>query len=306
MDAKSKQNVAREFKEARYTHCDHVQVKKDGNGEYLHVEDPNILATFVAFCSRRRRAVYLRGCDKDYPHSYPALYRGGRGERYYSDDADERLSAYKGFLRILEENKLLKGTRWHRKNVGAVLQHYGIKTPWLDVVRNLYTAIWFATRDISGDSLRRNVRLGRKRYSWICIYVNPRRRLTAVDLARTQSSQHVRPHAQHGVSLAVHASPANDEDHRPPSAFSSDFNQYRIARVRIPAHSEQWKLRGHMFSPRFLFPDPRHDDSLDQLMGSGVQDALDKACDEHCLVRGTLGAVYTVAEDHTEVSADSC
>lgn len=86
----------------------------------------------------------------------------------------------------------------------------------------------------------------------------------------------------------------NDEDHRPATACTSDFNRHRIARVRFPVRSERWKLCGHLFSARYLFPAPRHDDSLQKLRHGTVRQILEDARSAHELDKGTLGAVYTV------------
>ncbi len=69
-----------------------------------------------------------------------------------------------------------------------------------------------------------------------------------------------------------------------------DFDGFLVARIRFP-NSKRWKLRGHMFSTRFLFPAPEYDDSLKQLGRPAVAHILDEACNEHGLDEGTLGHV---------------
>ena len=177
----------------------------------------------------------------------------------------------------------------------APLQHYGIKTPWLDVVRNIHTAIWFATHTLDDGPSPRVVKRSMEEYAWISLYVDSRegRKLKVVDLWDVHSSKHVRPHAQQGLSLAMQSDPKNEEDLCPPVACASDFNTHRVARIRFPAQSEHWMLCGHLFSSQFLFPAREHDDSLDQLLDT-AGDVLDAAGDKHDLAQGALGAVYTV------------
>ena len=110
--------------------------KHDKNGPFLHIEDPITLPVFAAFCSGNGREVFLRGCTKDFGNSRPSLFRN-----ITNDDVATRWKNYKCLLHELSESKARKGLRWERSNLGAVLQHYGIKTPWLDVVRNLHTAV---------------------------------------------------------------------------------------------------------------------------------------------------------------------
>lgn len=45
---------------------------------------------------------------------------------------------------------LLKNRRFQRPSLSALLQHYGVKTTWLDVVDDLRIASWFAMHKISG------------------------------------------------------------------------------------------------------------------------------------------------------------
>ena len=178
--------------------------------------------------------------------------------------------------------------RWRRKDLGAVLQHYGIRTPWLDVVRNLYTAIWFATHDLRGSGLHGVAMPTRDDYCWISFY---RRRagaaketLRVTDLSAHHSSTHLRAHAQHGTSLAMQADDV-DLPHQ-----CQDFSRFRIAQVRIP-NGRNWKLSGHMFSSGFIFPSLESDDSLRLLSVAAVQDLLKDACTRFDMQPGTLGEI---------------
>ena len=302
MDSNSKHSAVAQFCcTTRYRNGSQVYKGEDEYGEYIHVRDPVALAAFVAFCSDENRGVFLRGCCENHQHSYPSLYRGGDGKGFCGDsNAEKRYAAYRCLWKKLKEQGVLTRTRWDRDNLGAILQHYGVKTPWLDVVRNLYTAVWFATHElvrVKDDPARRKVKPTQKDDGWLLLYAACRpgqQRLTVVDLMETQSSRHVRPHAQHGLSLGMRCDPDERQDGLPPTACTSNLNTHRIARVRFRAQSEEWKLCGHMFSPRFLFPPPEHDDSLAQLTKDGVRDAIEDACREYGIDRSTLGTVCTV------------
>ena len=210
---------------------------EDKHGRYTHVKDPVVLAAFIAFCSGNSHRVLLRGSCQSFPESFPSLFRDNNG--FCGDpEAEKRWSAYRCVLRKLREE--FKGARWDRENLGAVLQHYGIKTPWLDVVRNIHTAIWFATHTLDDGPSPRVVKRSMEEYAWISLYVDSRegRKLKVVDLWNVHSSKHVRPHAQQGLSLAMQSDPKNEEDLCPPVACASDFNTHRVARIRFPAQSE--------------------------------------------------------------------
>ena len=196
MDEHTKDSAMKQFCcSTRYRSAQSVHLcKRDVNNEYMHVEDPVILAAFVAFCSGFGRRVFLRGCCQDYPRSFPSLFRDGET---LCSDPKSRWLAYKCILRNLRSTDSLNGNRWRRENLGAVLQHYGIRTPWLDVVSNIYTATWFATHkvDDSRDPSCRAVRRNENQYGWISLYsgtgpgLPP---LAVVDLGEAHSSQHVR------------------------------------------------------------------------------------------------------------------
>ena len=189
-----------------------------------------MLAAFFAFCSGQstNTRIYLRGCTKNYAPTYPSLFREIQSDGGL-DEKERRWSAYKC---VLDSLRKLKGKRWRRKDVGAVLQHYGFKTPWLDVVRNLYTAIWFATHDLSDCGRHFVAKRTKSDFCWISFY---RRKfgtenkcLLVKDISAHHSSTHLRPHTQHGVSLAMQADDAKIPYH------CQDFNRFRIAQVRFP------------------------------------------------------------------------
>ena len=248
----------------------------DAAGAYMHVHNPMGLAAFVAYCSGRHRRIYLRGCTIDHPYSVPTLFRrDGVGQQYDYPECERRWCAYQDLLTRLRG--ILDGTRWHRPGLGAVLQHYGLKTPWFDVVRNVYTAMWFATDDKASGN-------GCGPFGWISLYANTRKELRVIDLWGKHSSKHFRPHMQQGLSLAMQA----DDVQKP--CRQQEFNKYRIAQIRF-RQSGEWDLGGHMFSRRFLFPCQMHDDSLHQLSDSAVEDAVVATCMEHGLDQEALGRV---------------
>ena len=248
----------------------------DSGGAFMHVNDPMGLAAFVPYCSGKYQRIYLRGCTIDHPYSVPTLFRrDGVGQQYDYQECKRRWCAYRDLLTRLRQ--ILDHSRWHRPGLGAVLQHYGLKTPWLDVVRNLYTAIWFATRDKAvGDEC--------SLFGWLSLYANTRKELRVIDLWGKHSSKHFRPHMQQGLSLAMQS----DEAQKP--CREQEFNKYRIAQIRF-RRSGEWDLYGHMFSRRFLFPCQRHDDSLHQLSDSTVQNAVVETCNDHDLDHRALGRV---------------
>ena len=267
-------------------HGKSAALERHSGSVHLRIEHPSTLAALFAYCSGRgpNSRIFLRGCAKNYSTTYPSLFRGLPGG-CPQDDRRRRWHAYQQVLVNLRE---LNGGRWRRKDLGAVLQHYGIKTPWLDVVRNLYTAIWFATHDLGGSGMHGGARPAKGDHGWISFYRRQvgtvEEKLIVKDLPAHHSSMHLRPHAQHGLSLAMQA------DDVELLRRCQDFNEFRIAQVRIP-NGKQWKLSGHMFSSAFFFPSIELDDSLRLLSSAAVQEFLNEACARFNLQRGSLGEI---------------
>ena len=103
----------------------------------MQLEDPVVLSAFVAYCSSRKRRVFLRGTVRDYSTSFPSLFRDPANQdgQCSPEQCGRRWSAYRAVAEELACRLKPSGprSRWRRENIGAVLQHYGIRTPWLDV-----------------------------------------------------------------------------------------------------------------------------------------------------------------------------
>ena len=263
-----------------------AKLEGGGDSSHLYIERPLDLAALFAYCNGlgTDTRTFLRGCTKNYATAYPALFRG------VSEDGNlcERKRRWFAYKYLHESLRKLKGNRWRRNDLGAVLQHYGIKTPWLDVVANLYTAVWFATHELSDNGSFIVPRPTKSDYCWISFYRRKlgteNHQLQVKNLSAAHSSTHVRPHTQHGVSLAMQ--PDNNEHPH----HIQDFNRYRIAHVRFP-NSKKWQVSGHMFSTSFMFPSRDDDGSLRRLSSPGVKTILDDACRKFHLQPGTLGMI---------------
>jgi len=137
--------------------------------EHLYAEDPAIIARFISEIKQLayknlKAKVYLRGQAEDYALVVPSLFRN-------TANASTRctlLQAHNDFCNRLPN--LHRLGRFKRPNLGALLQHYGIKTPWLDLVDNLSVAAWFGTH--IQDATNSGWRPSRQKYGWIHIIAN--------------------------------------------------------------------------------------------------------------------------------------
>ena len=254
--------------------------------EFLALKHPAAVARFVAFAKSRPQyldaQVFMRGQDDAYPGLVPSIFR-----KCNPKDCERLSGAYLTALSRIQE--ALPQGRFRRDNIGSLLQHYGFKTPWLDVVDNLYTAFWFATRNHvmnrRGESCYYR---SRSEYGWLYLVATRGAlggSMHAVDLRKNQSSMSVRPQAQHGYSLSPHY------DGEP--CVMSDYSQFVVARVRFP-NTKDFKLLGSLAKTDFLFPPPQIDESFDLLLKSRSNEVTARLEKELQLRAGSLGAVNLV------------
>lgn len=169
---------------------------------------------------------------------------------------------------------LVTGT--YRASVEPLLQHYGIVTRWLDVVDNVWVALWFACHDQVGRDgfayhLRRSVgQEGVDAEAYIAVLstgevgqtaipgyrVGPQTRV--VDLRYGVPSVYLRPHAQHGLLVA----PAKLPVHSNGSLISQV-----LAYVRVKlSDALGWLGEGGMTTTHVLFPPAARDDGYKRLL----------------------------------------
>ena len=262
-----------------------VLMSPESRQQFLSLTHPVALARFVAFVKSRMQAagtdVFLRGQTADYPGMVPALFRTSSWEERL-----HRLKAYQQGLDHLQRE--LGYLRFARENAGAVFQHYGLQTPWLDLVDNLYTALWFATHehvDCDGQSYYRR---SARPYGWIYLVataaagVEP---LICVDLRKEQSSMNVRLQVQHGVSVA------SQGDLGEPIRY--DYALFVIARVRVP-NDRRFSFEGTLAKSQFLFPPPALDESSRILLESRANELLAETEACYGLKHEVLGRVRRV------------
>lgn len=269
----ARQFVGRRDRSCRVLHEDGVEV--------LAVNEPTQLANFVAFCKAQGRSIYLRGHSSPHQHLLPTLFRGP------SNDHRARWTAYKAFIRRLPGN--VRGTRFRRNNFGAVLQHYGFNTPWLDVVDDLHVALWFALNARhSVDGGRVTYERAPSEHGRITLIATPRN-VRRQDLRETQSSRNTRCHVQQGFSIAMQPDGAANYGRE------QDFARYVVGTVRIP-NVDCWHLTGFMASQSYLFPCRTIDDTYHRLLAPDVADLLDEIEAANGLRHGVLGRAAVYAE----------
>jgi hypothetical protein len=242
----------RQFASRRDSSC---VVHEENGAEWLEVNNPTQLANFVAFCKARGRRIFLRGQNSPHPRLLPSLFRE-------PGDDDARWRAYKAFLRRLPTE--VKGTRFRRRNFGAVLQHYGFRTPWLDVVDDLHAAVWFALNTRTVVNGRHTYRPTQRDSGRILLIQAPRT-IRLQDLREKQSSRNTRCHAQQGWSLAMQHDDASTYDP------DQNFGPHVLGTVQIP-NTDTWRVTGFMASQSYSLPSRGHGRHVQAIASSGRHD----------------------------------
>ena len=166
--------------------------------------------------------------------------------------------------------------RFRRPDLPALLQHYGFRTSWLDVVDNLWTAVWFATHSMS-QADGRVLATCENRSGWL-YFLAVSDDCTALDLRESHHALSLRPHAQAGWSM------------KGPEQSVAELDDFVIATVEFPV-DERWRLKGYLSSEEFFFPPQRLDDTLKRLYSHDV-DRIAADVEGEKNLTGALGRVF--------------
>lgn len=263
------------------------------------------LIGWMKYTGSVRGTVLFRGQARFYPTLVPSAFRarGKVGAERLSWRLNEYISelfggpcrcadAQNSFHLCLDrstnrsrKSPLVLGTS--RAVTEPLLQHYGIPTRWVDLVDNVWIALWFACH--------RQVTVGRHAYherrsiaedgaeakAYIAVVDTGDVSPTAlpglqrgamgtelVDLRRAVSSVYLRPHAQHGLLLTVGTGTVAERHGRLSSCLR--------AIVELPlSDALEWLGSGLMTSSFVLFPSAVVDEGFRRLLqGPAPQDAL--------------------------------
>lgn len=188
--------------------------------------------------------------------------------KFSNININHRFSEYKHQI-----NESLNGTQhftsWNKDIIEPLLQHYGIKTHWIDIVDNIWVALWFALHKTTstiadGREYIHMFENDDNEYGYVfligCdaqdknpyqagIYKSPS--TIMVDLRKAVPSFFLRPHAQHALML------------RKRSDKYENFMDYTdriigIAKIRVK-DGLKWIGQTGLLSVQGLFPPPYYD-----------------------------------------------
>ncbi len=181
--------------------------------------------------------------------------------------------------RIKKEKAVLQAVNEHARE--PLLQHYGINTRWIDLVDNMWVALWFAChRAYSPPKAPRFLHFERRSstskdenlFAYVLVLEMERGLEVAecrgmfegetsawIDLRIAVSSHFVRPHAQHGLLFRR----KTYVDHE--QIDCSDFVA-GVLRVRL-GDALEWLGDGRTLSVHSFFPPPLYDFGYRELLG---------------------------------------
>lgn len=258
---------------------------KDSSGiEVLHVDEPHALimaAGYLKFTLAKGRSegIYFRGQRKIYEGLTPTLYREVSSLKVQHTRHGALNEMVKGFANTAKIFNAF-GSYAHE----ALLQHYGINTTWVDLVDNVWVALWFSCHQAmsagkNGEFVHFERRLptGGSEYAYlllVAVDITQRSRekpgyfhgnqTELVDLRMAAPSVFLRPHAQHGLLFRKKADSCTGRD----LDYSSQIRG--IIRVDL-AKALDWLGSGKMVNTHSLFPPPFYDNGYQILLNCGVE-----------------------------------
>lgn len=297
-----------------------VSERLDGSVRVFSVREPNALTQLIGwlkFNSQGGQVVY-RGQSRLHQTMYASGLRGSQGaplkkagRSVLAATLHRYIASLAGAPCICAEGPFSFGTahRCHervgrgvngplvggtyRAAAEPLLQHYGIRTRWLDVVDNVWIALWFACHeqvttsrhafhsrrsseaeeaDLSEGTLAEPGRPAFQRHpmAYVAVLDTGMLRTTAVpgysigdntrlvDLRYAVPSVYLRPHAQHGLLIAP-AKLADTDD--------GALTDRVVAYVEILLRDAlDWLGTGAMLSPFVLFPPAATDEGFRRLL----------------------------------------
>ncbi len=222
--------------------------------------------------------VFLRGQPRAYGSMLPGAYRGSAA------GVDEDIDA---FLHHFQHAIGIDRLPEHKASTEALLQHYGVRTRWLDVVDSIPHALYFAVYDFvvsRSGSLRITVPSDDDAFLYLlqCGSTKAMKPVRATlgqlagecdgiwesdsglqlaDLRRAKPSNWLRPHAQHGYLIR-------------PAPAVRDLWPLVLAQIRLPRRRARSWIAGACFRSPAMFPGPASDLGFRSLLQPRVASAF--------------------------------
>ena len=257
--------------------------QRDAQGRsFLHVETPHAVIQAVGYLKHTAQPwerVLFRGQNELYKSLCPSLYRGIKSK----STQDTRHARVNQIAAAFSDSEgIFQNIPEYARE--ALLQHYGIQTTWLDVVDNVWVAIWFAVhRAYSAGKhseflhFEERKPIDSQKFGYLLLIkvdedrkISPRKgrmigKITeTIDLRVAVPSIFLRPHAQHGLLFRKKGNA---------STRALDYMSTVQGVLRFDLENGlDWLGRGSMHSVRSLFPPPYFDHGYRILLDFDLKD----------------------------------
>ena len=247
-------------------------VKVDGYHDVIVAKNPHALVTIAGYlkyiCAKEiGQGIYFRGQRTIYGSLCPTLYRDIKAQA----GRDKRERSLVDVLTAVRKSAGIFNKFGHYAHE-PLLQHYGIWTTWIDLVDNVWVALWFACNRAHSSGKRQEflhfeerIPDGTHQYAYILLVaadITGRNRVKPgyfwgadtelVDLRMAAPSIFLRPHAQHGLLFRCRGEKNTGR--------TLDYSKqvYGVIAVELP-RALDWLGSGKMVSAHSLFPPPLYD-----------------------------------------------
>jgi hypothetical protein len=271
---------ANSLSKVRINGCKYVK-DKDSDKDILHVNSPHALTQAAGYLKyiygKNKKQIFFRGQSRLYATLSPTLFRDIKNQKAQSD----RITALReACAEITKMVTLFDGVPFEAQE--PLLQHYGLKTSWIDLVDNIWVALWFAChRAHTAGELnqylhfeQRDPHVDKNPFAYILLIstdsdaANPyvpglcRGSTTEmIDLRVAAPSIFLRPHAQHGVLFRMRGRVP-----RRPIDYSSEI--CGIIRIEL-REALAWLGAGKLTGTHTLFPPAFYDQGYAFLLSCG-------------------------------------
>jgi hypothetical protein len=257
---------------------------KDPSGiAVLHADEPHALvmaAGYLKFklAKDKSEGIYFRGQRKIYESLSPTLYRDTPSAKVQN----AKHAALSNLVQRFVDSGNIFGSFGGYAHE-ALLQHYGINTTWMDLVDNVWVALWFACHQAMSVGKRgefvhfeRRLPSSSNPYAYLLLIaadINHRSRdkpgyyhgnqTELIDLRMAAPSVFLRPHAQHGLLFRR----KGDTTGR-----ALDYSSQIRGVIRVDlGKALDWLGSGKMVNTHSLFPPPFYDNGYQLLLTCGVE-----------------------------------
>lgn len=245
----------------------------------LDVYEPHALIMAAGYLKHtlKKHRVFFRGQSKLYPQLCPSLYRNVSND---STQYKREGILNKKIIEFKQKNTAL--SQLDNRIVEALLQHYGLSTTWIDIVDNIWIALWFGcfetrmTKDKQFLHFQKRIYFpNEENHVYILLIASDAyksqnthgiftgNKTELIDLRMGLPSYFLRPHAQHGLLFRCKGLE---------SKRNSNYIEHVKGIVRIKLDlAFEWLGDSKTINTHSLFPPAYYDNGYKILLQSGVE-----------------------------------